>query len=98
MESLMETVEKHEGPSYGTLVAVWAILLVLTGALVTVSRLGHGAAVFALLTIAPVKAGLVVYYFMHLKYEGLLLKTVLVVALAALLVFFVLMFADLSFR
>ena len=94
----MQAVEGHESPSYGTLVAVWAILLFLTGALVTVSRLGHGPAVFALLTIAPIKAGLVVYYFMHLKYEGLLLKTVLVVALAALLVFFVLMFADLSFR
>lgn len=94
----MDAAEGHEGPGYGTFVAVWGVLVALTGLLVGVSRLGHGPAVFALLTIAPLKAGLVFYYFMHLKYEGPLLKGVLLVALATLLVFFALTFADLAFR
>jgi cytochrome c oxidase subunit IV len=94
----MDADEKREGPGTGTFVAVWAVLIALTGLLAFVSSLGHGAAVVALLTISPIKAGLVVYYFMHLKYEGLLLKGVLLVALGTLLVFFALLFADLSFR
>jgi len=94
----MDAIEKHEGPTYGTFIAVWGVLIFLTAMLVVVSRMGHGPAVFALLTIAPLKAGLVVYYFMHLKYEGLLLKTILVVALATLIIFFALLFADVSFR
>lgn len=95
---MSEALEKEQHPGYGTFVAAWAVLVGLTGLLVAVSRLGHGPAVFALLTIAPLKAGLVFYYFMHLKYEGLLLKGVLLVALATLLVFFALTFADLAFR
>lgn len=94
----MDAVEQREQPGYGTFVAVWAVLVALTGLLVFVSRLGQGPAVAALLTIAPLKAGLVFYYFMHLKYEGLLLKTVLLVALATLLIFFALTFADVAFR
>ena len=95
----METVEREEHqPGYGTFVAVWAVLVALTALLVLVSRLGQGPAVLALLTIAPLKAGLVFYYFMHLKYEGLLLKGVLLVALVTLLIFFALTFADLAFR
>lgn len=94
----MEAVEKNELPGYGKFVAVWAVLVCLTGGLVLVSRLGHGPAVAALLTIAPLKAGLVFYYFMHLKDEGLLIKVVLIVALATLLIFFTLTFADVAFR
>lgn len=94
----MDATEKHMGPGIGTFVSVWAALIALTGLLAFVSSLGHCAAIVALLTISPLKAGLVVYYFMHLKYEGLLLKAILLVALGTLLVFFALMFSDLSFR
>jgi len=44
------------------------------------------------------KAGLVFYYFMHLKYEGPLLKTMVFVALATLVVFIGMLFFDISFR
>jgi cytochrome c oxidase subunit IV len=84
---------------YGTFVAVWAVLLGLTALLVAVSLLKHEMlSVPAMLTITPIKAGLVFYYFMHLKYEPTLLKVMLVVALGALLIFLGLLFTDISFR
>jgi cytochrome c oxidase subunit IV len=85
-------------PGYGTFIVVWAVLLALTGLLVTLSHLGQRYAVLGLLTITPLKAGLVFYYFMHLKYEGPLLKAVVFVALATLLIFFALLFSDVAFR
>lgn len=84
-------------PGNATFVIVWVALVLLTGLLVVLSHLGPRAAVWGLLTISPLKAGLVFYFFMHLKYEGLLLKAILLVALAALLTFFALLFADIAF-
>ncbi len=84
--------------SNGTFVVVWAVLLALTGLLVGVSQLGSDLAVWAMLLVTPLKAGLVFYYFMHLQYEGLLLKAMVFVALATLVVFIGLLFLDISFR
>lgn len=81
-----------------TLSAVWAALIALTAALVLVSRISPSWAVAAMLTLTPLKAGLVFYYFMHLKYENLLLKGMLLIALGTLLIFISMMFLDLSFR
>ena len=85
-------------PGYLTFIAVWAALVTLTGLLVLMSWFGQTYAVWGLLTITPVKAGLVFYFFMHLRYEGALLKGVLLVTLGTLLIFFVLMFADVAFH
>jgi len=83
---------------YATLIKVWAALVALTAFLVAASRLSSGAAAWAMLLITPVKAGLVLYFFMHLKYEKLLLKTMAFVALATLLTFIGMLFFDISFR
>jgi cytochrome c oxidase subunit 4 len=88
----------HAGPSYRTFVTVWALLVGLTALLVLVSRSGQSAAIWGLLLITPVKAALVFYFFMHLRYEGLLLKTVVGVALVTLLIFFSLLFSDVAFH
>lgn len=85
-------------PGYGTFIKVWVALLVLTGLLVGASHLGQTAAVWGLLTLTPLKAGLVFYFFMHLKYENALLKGVVLVTLGTLLIFFALLFADVAFR
>ena len=90
------TSEVH--PGYGTFIKVWAALLLLTGLLVTLSRFGQTAAVWGLLLLTPLKAGLVFYFFMHLRYEGPLLKGVVLVTLGTLLIFFALLFADVAFR
>jgi cytochrome c oxidase subunit 4 len=90
MSEHLKTAPGHstDHPGYGTFVAVWAVLLILTGLL----------AVLGLLTITPLKAALVFYYFMHLKYEGPLLKAVVFVTLGTLLIFFALLFSDVAFR
>ncbi len=94
----MEAAPEEAQASRSTLVAVWAALVALTGLLVFVSHFGQKAAVWGLLTITPLKAGLVLYFFMHLKYEGPLLKGVVIVTLGALIIFFTLTYADVAFR
>jgi cytochrome c oxidase subunit 4 len=97
-EPMMEPEAGQVHPGYGVFVAVWAVLVSLTALLVLVSRLGQGPAVWGLLLITPTKAVLVFYFFMHLRYEGLLLKTLVSVALGTLLIFFALLFSDVAFR
>lgn len=94
----MQEEHGHVVP-YATLLKVWACLLMLTFILVVVSRMFHEAlSVWAMLSITPLKAGLVFYYFMHLKYEGPVLRTMVFVALATLVVFIGMLFFDISFR
>ena len=95
----MDTTHEHSEPvSYKTITTVWLVLLALTAALVTVSRISHFWAVAAMLTFTPLKAGLVLYYFMHLKYEGPLIKGMVAVALTTLVLFISMMFLDIAFR
>jgi cytochrome c oxidase subunit 4 len=95
-EQTLHADDQH--PGYAIFIKVWAALLALTAMLVLTSRLGQTYAVWSLLVLAPTKAGLVFYYFMHLKYEGALLKGVVLVTLGTLLIFFVLLFSDVAFR
>lgn len=91
--------EQHvEHPGYGTFIKVWAALVVLTFCLVGLSHVSQSYAVWGLLTLTPLKAGLVFYYFMHLKYEGSLFKIVILVTLGTLLIFFALLFSDVAFH
>lgn len=100
MNEYSEVAVEHSPvhPGYAVFVKVWVALLLLTSALVGLSYLGQSYAVLGLLTITPLKAALVFYFFMHLKYEGVLLKVILLVTLATLLIFFALMFSDVAFR
>ena len=93
-------MEQEQGHiiEYPTLVRVWGALVALTALLVAASRISSGAAVCAMLTITPLKAGLVFYFFMHLKYEKPLLKLMVFVALATLVTFIGMLFFDISFR
>ena len=96
----MEQLEKHGHIiPYRTFVKVWLLLLFLTALLVFVSTVFHEAlSVAALLTLTPLKAGLVFFYFMHLKYEKPFLKSMVLIALGTLTLFIGLIFVDLSFR
>jgi cytochrome c oxidase subunit 4 len=94
----IHAADAGDHPGYGTFLKVWAALVALTGMLVLMSRFGQNYAVWGLLTITPLKAGLVFYFFMHLRYEGPLLKSVLLITLGTLLIFFVLLFADVAFH
>jgi cytochrome c oxidase subunit IV len=96
----MEQVESHGHiVGYRTLVQVWMALLFLTAVLVFVSRVFHEAlSVWALLTITPFKAGLVFYFFMHLKYEKPYLKAMVFITLGVLIIFLSLTFFDIFNR
>src|SRR3972149_5090857 len=51
-------------------VLVWLALVILTGVTVSVAGMNLGRwSVFVVLIIAAIKSGLVLNYFMHLKYE-----------------------------
>ena len=93
-----QEASEHAHPGYGTFIAVWVVLVLFTCALVGLSHLGQGAAVWGLLTLTPLKAALVFYFFMHLRYEGPLFKIVILVTLGTLLIFFALLFSDVAFR
>ncbi len=71
------------------LLSVWAVLVVLTVTTVAITKvdLGEGPNLWLALGLATVKAGLVVLYFMHLRYDNPVYGLVLVFSL-----FFVILF------
>ncbi len=91
--------ENHHIIGYGTLAGVWLALLVLTALTVLVTRFDLGGyKVLAALTIASLKAGLVIAFFMHMKYEGRILRWMLFVTLVTLAIFIGFTFLDVLYR
>ena len=94
------TEEKFHKVNPRTYVLVWIGLLILTG--ITVSLAGmnlRGLSILVPLLVAAMKSGLVLSYFMHLKYEtGLLFKLMIPIVLATLTIFIGLTFSDVAFR
>ena len=85
--------------SYGKVVAVWVALLALTAVTVAVTRVELGVwKVWAALAIACVKSGLVIAFFMHMKYEPLILRVILFVTLVTLATFIGANFFDVLYR
>ncbi len=91
--------ERHHIIGYGKLTAVWVALLCLTALTVWVSRaqvgIGH---VWGSLAIAAAKSGLVIAFFMHMRYEGWLLRSLLFLALVTLAIFIGFTFFDILYR
>ncbi len=83
-----------------TYAAVWVALLVLLAATIAVSKLQLLAqySVLGSVLIATVKAGLVLAYFMHLKYEGRFLKGLLALTLMVLTLLIGMTFVDVWYR
>ena len=84
---------------YRTYFIVWVCLLILTAATVAVSNLKlgkHGA--LTSIFIASVKAGLILLFFMHLKYERFLIKAMLLLTIMTIAVIVGLTFSDVWFR
>jgi cytochrome c oxidase subunit IV len=84
---------------YRTFIRVWLLLLLLTAILVLTSKLFHQAlSVPAMIIVTPIKAGLVFFYFMHLKYERPFLKGLVFLTLGLLVMVIGLLFSDLFYR
>jgi cytochrome c oxidase subunit 4 len=91
--------EQHHIVGYRTLTGIWLALLVLTVLTVAITRVELGGyKVVSALAIACLKAGLVIAVFMHMKYEGRLLRWLLFLALVTLAIFIGLTFFDVVYR
>ena len=84
---------------YRTFIRVWLLLLALTAVLVATSMMFHQAlSVWAMLILTPIKAGLVFFYFMHLKYEKPYLRALVFLTLGLLILLIGLLFFDILNR
>ncbi len=89
----------HEGMGAGTLIGVWATLVALTGALVAANHWAPGnPGIVAVIVITPTKAALVGWYFMHLREEGRAVRTMILAAMAVVVVFIGLLMLDYGLR
>lgn len=94
-----EQAAHHHGPGYGTFLRIWLALLVLTAVTVAVSRVDLGFLNKAVaLTIASSKAMLVIFWFMHLKYEDRALKGMVATAFVVLAIFIGMTYFDTAYR
>lgn len=85
--------------SYRTFFLVWVALLILTLVTVAVSHVDLGPwNVWLALSIASLKAGLVIAFFMHMKYENRLFKGFFFCALLTLAIFIGFTFFDVHYR
>ena len=84
---------------YRTFLTVWIALLILTGATIGVAQFNVGPLnIWVALGIASLKAGLVIAWFMHMKYEHRLFKVSLMTALSILAIFIGFTFFDVLYR
>ena len=84
---------------YGIFVIVWLTLIVLTGLTVVIAGVDlKMMTVTTALLIASIKSILVLMYFMHLKYEPPLFRTMVIVVVVALVLFILITFLDVFFR
>lgn len=97
---MQESPSQNHVVATGTYTIVWLALLLLLAATIAIAKLQLLArfSVLGSLAIASAKAGLVLAFFMHLKYEGRFLKGMLALALAALTLLIGLTFVDVWYR
>jgi cytochrome c oxidase subunit IV len=96
---MTETEAHRHFIPYQTFIRVWLLLLALTAVLVLTSKLFHEAlSVWAMLMLTPVKAGLVFFFFMHLKYEKPFLRALVFLTLGLLTMVIGLLFFDILYR
>jgi cytochrome c oxidase subunit 4 len=95
----MEETREHHIVSAKTFIAVWLGLLALTALTIKAAQLHLGAlSMLANLLIASSKASLVLWFFMHLKYEKRLLKGMILVPIVTLTTIIGLTFFDFWYR
>ncbi len=85
--------------SYKFLTGIWAALMVLTAVTIAVARVDLGFLnVVVALTVASTKALLVIFFFMHLKYENRTIKWCVFLAFLILAICIGFTFFDVAYR
>jgi cytochrome c oxidase subunit 4 len=91
--------EKHIVVSTKTFVLIWLALLLLTGVTIKAAQMRMGEwSILANLLIASTKASLVLWFFMHLKYEKMFFKLLFIVPIATITIIIGLTFFDIWYR
>ncbi len=91
--------EKYIVVSTKTFVLIWLALLVLTGVTIKAAQMRMGEwSILANLLIASTKASLVLWFFMHLKYEKMFFKLLFLVPIATITIIIGLTFFDIWYR
>lgn len=97
-KTTMTDQEKHIVRSR-TFVLTWIVLLALTGLTIEAAELQLGVwSMAANLLIASTKACLVLWFFMHLKYERLFFKLLFLIPIATITIIIWLTFYDIWYR
>jgi cytochrome c oxidase subunit 4 len=82
-----------------TFILVWIVLLILTGVTIRAAQMRMGAwSMLANILIASTKAILVLWFFMHLKFERKLFKLLLFVPIITISIIIGLTFFDIWYR
>ena len=83
MSSDAHAVEVHAGASVGTNVAIWVGLVAITflEVFLAYEQLQPSVMLTVLVVLSVVKAGMIMSYFMHLKFEKLSLVLLLIPAM-----------------
>ncbi len=91
--------KEHHLIGYGTYFMIWLSLISLTVLTVSIAGVNFGSiALLIALLIAAIKSGLVINYFMHIKFDDIIFKIFFLVAMATLFAIFVLTSFDIFFR
>lgn len=94
-------MSKDHAPSFKTDILTWIVLMFLTAATVIIAKLtggDTGIAVAIALTVATIKAGVVLFYFMHLKWDNIIYKIFMATIIVLFLTFIGFMVADYALR
>ncbi len=95
----MEQKQEQHIVGAKTFVLVWICLLVLTGLTIKAAQMRMGEwSMLANLLIASTKASLVLWFFMHLKYEKKLFKILFLVPVATITIIIGMTFFDIWYR
>ena len=90
---------QHEPVGYGSYFLTWFSLLALTAITVAAAGMHFGSmSVLVALISAVIKASIVLYLFMHLKYEDATFHRLLLIVIVAMTIFIGLTFTDTLFR
>jgi len=82
-----------------TFVLVWTALIILTGVTIKAAQMRMGEwSMLANLLIASIKASLVLWFFMHLKYEKKIFKMLFLVPIATITIIIGMTFFDIWYR
>ncbi len=95
----MEQKQEHVVVRPRVFIIVWACLLVLTGLTIKAAQMRMGEwSMLANLLIASAKASLVLWFFMHLKYEKKIFKLLFFVPVLTITIIIGLTFFDIWYR